>query len=154
MDRFFSTVPPGKIVKRANWALQSSGTFFKMHGNHLSTVSDSPSSSSPTMAPATHTPTLSELAEWAIAAEKVEPEKYFLRSERQTLHRLERTGAVVFAFKTYMYGLEEIKREGRGGEMADAVEGLGKGSVAGMMVYKRGVVWGKKVVRFLRGEDE
>jgi hypothetical protein len=151
MDRFFNTVPQGKIVKRANWALQTDSTLFKLDGNHLTTVSTKPSSSSTTMAPATHTPTATELAEWAAAGENVEPEKCFLRCERQTLHRLEKSGALCFAFKTYLYGLDEVKAEGSGPEMADAAEGLGRGSVAGMMVYKRGVVWGKKVTEYLRG---
>ena len=54
--------------------------------------------------------------------ERVVPEKCMLRSERQTLHRLERTGALVFAFKTFLYPLPEVKAAGLGEEMAEAVE--------------------------------
>jgi hypothetical protein len=147
MDRFFSTLPFGKAVKRANWAVQSSTNLFKLDGNHLST---SPSS---VMAPSHHTPTPTELAEWEKAASKVNIQDCYLRCERQTLHRLEKTGAVVFAFKTYLYPLREVKEEGSGEEMAAAVEGFGRGSVPGMKVYKRGVIWGDKVLRFLRGEE-
>jgi hypothetical protein len=150
MDRFFNTIPAGKIVKRANWALQSNSTLFKLDGNHIATTPSSANSPSG-MAPATRTPTAAELAEWATAAEAVEPEKCFLRCERQTLHRLEKTGALVFSFKTYLYALGEVKEEGSGAEMADAIEGLGKGSVSGMMIYKRGVIWGEKVTKYLRG---
>lgn len=76
--------------------------------------------------------------------------KTFLRCERQTLHRLPQTKALVFAFKTYLYPLREIKEEGKGEELAAAIEGLETGSVPQMMFYKRGVVWGEAVKRFLR----
>ncbi|KAF2432693.1 hypothetical protein EJ08DRAFT_108644 [Tothia fuscella] len=147
MDRFFSALPLGKIVKRANWSVQTSSQLFKLHGNHLSTTGTlSPS----TMAPPTHIPTESELEEWRKAAQDVRPEECFLRCERQTLHRLERTGALVFGFKTYLYDLPGLRAEGSGEELARAVEGLGKGSVPGMRVYKREVIWGEKVAEFLR----
>jgi hypothetical protein len=57
---------------------------------------------------------------------------------------------LVFAFKTYQYPLPEVKVAGLGAEMAEAIEGLWKGSVPAMAVYKRGVVWDKKVVDYLR----
>jgi hypothetical protein len=145
MDRFFASLPFGKVVKRANWALQTDSQLFKLDGNHLSTTI-SPSS----MAPADHIASSAEMEEWNKAADDVKPENCCLRSERQTLHRLEKTGAIVFAFKTYLYPLSEVRAQGGGDEMADAVEGLGKGSVPGMAVYKRKVVWGKKVVEYLR----
>lgn len=145
MDRFFASIPFGKIVKRANWSVQLDSNLFHRDSNHISL---SPSDN--TMAPATYSATPSELAEWEEEAENVEVGGCRLRCERQTLHRLEETGALVFAFKTYLYGLEDIRREGGGEEMARAVEGLWEGIVSGMAVYKRGVVWGKKVVEFLR----
>jgi hypothetical protein len=151
MDRFFATLPFGKIVKRANWAVQQDATWFKLSGNHLSTTS---SSSPAMMAPPTHEPTEEEVKVWEEQGERVVPEKCMLRSERQTLHRLERTGALVFAFKTYLYPLPEVKSAGLGEEMAAAVEGLWKGSVPAMAVYKRGVVWGRRVVEYLRARAE
>jgi hypothetical protein len=154
MDRFFATLPFGKIVKRSNWALQTTPDLFVLHGNHISAPSSTTNSdsSSLTMAPATYNPTPSELEEWKKAADEVEPEKCFLRCERQTLHRLEKTGAAIFGFKTYLYGLGEVRKQGEGEEMANAVEGMGRGSVKGMFVYKKVVVWGDKVVSFLRAE--
>jgi hypothetical protein len=145
MDRFFSALPFGKVVKRANWAVQTSDQLFKLDGNHLSTTL-SPS----LMAPATYTSSEQEREEWKKASEQIKAEKCYLRTERQTLHRLEKTGAVIFAFKTYLYPLPEVKSMGDGAEMATAVEGLGKGSVPGMAVYKRRVMWGDKVVEYLR----
>jgi hypothetical protein len=145
MDRFFTTLPFGKIVKRANWAVQQNNVFFKMSGNHGYTTL-APSS----FAPPTYEPSEDELKQWAEDAKKVVPENCMLRSERQTLHRLEESGALVFAFKTFMYPLPDIKAAGLGSEMADAAEGLWKGSVPAMAVYKRGVVWARKVNEFLR----
>jgi hypothetical protein len=55
-----------------------------------------------------------------------------------------------FNFKTYLYPLKEIREEGSGGELADAIEGLMEGSVPEMFFYKRGVVWGEKVKEYLR----
>lgn len=147
MDRFFASLPFGKIVKRANWSVQLDNELFHRDSNHLSLLSGACA-----MAPATHSATDGELAKWEEEGERVKVEECRLRCERQTLHRLEKTGALVFGFKTYLYGLKGIKKEGGGEEMAVAVEGLWKGSVSGMAVYKKGVVWGKKVCEYLRAE--
>jgi hypothetical protein len=147
MDRYFASLPFGKIVLRANWAIQTDSVFFHRDSNHLSTTS-----STENMASADYIPTPEEQEAWAREGENVKPEACRLRCERQTLHRLEKTGALVFGFKTYLYPLEEIRKEGRGEELATAVEGLGRGGVPGMAVYKKGVVWGKKVTGFLSGE--
>ena len=56
----------------------------------------------------------------------------------------------MFAFKTYMYPIREIKKEGMGKELAMAIDGLKEGSVPEMMFYKRRVVWGEAVKEFLR----
>ncbi len=76
--------------------------------------------------------------------------KTHLRCERQTLHRLPGSEAIVFSFKTYLYPLSEIKNEGLGEELAQAVDGLKGGSVPGMHFYKRAVVWGEVVKAYLR----
>lgn len=45
-----------------------------------------------------------------------------IRSERQTLRRLPRTGAIVFGFHTYLYKIEDLVRErGVAGRLASAV---------------------------------
>jgi Protein of unknown function (DUF3445) len=74
----------------------------------------------------------------------------FVRCERQTLHRLPKSRALVFAFKTYMYPISEIKEEGLGEELAEAIDGLKDGSVPEMHFYKRGVEWGNAVKEYLR----
>lgn len=147
MDRFFAAIPCGKIVKRANWSVQLDGGLFHRDSNHISL-----SAGDNQMAPATHSGSAEELRDWEKEGQRVVVEECRLRCERQTLHRLEKTGALVFGFKTYLYELGAVRDEGAGQEMAEAVEGLWKGSVSGMAVYKRGVIWGKKVCDFLRGE--
>jgi hypothetical protein len=66
------------------------------------------------------------------------------------LHRLPITKALVFSFKTYLYPLKDIKDEGLGEELAQAIDGLKEGSVPAMHFYKRGVIWGEAVKRYLR----
>jgi hypothetical protein len=74
----------------------------------------------------------------------------FMRVELQTLTRLPQTRAILFSFKTYMYPVKQLKEEGSGPEVADAIEGLGKGNAPGMIMYKGTVRWGKAVVDYLR----
>ncbi|KAG5982128.1 hypothetical protein E4U43_006489 [Claviceps pusilla] len=76
--------------------------------------------------------------------------KTFLRVELQTLTRLPRTQAIVFSFKTYMYSLGEIKDDGSGPHVADAIEGLKLGNAPDMWRYKSAVRWGKPVCEYLR----
>ncbi|KAK4570173.1 hypothetical protein LTR86_002253 [Recurvomyces mirabilis] len=140
MDRFFAKLEVGKIVKRANWSISTDGVLFCEGGNHM--YGDEDKSKPPDAA------ALQE----EIERQKLDVvvEKCWLRCERQTLHRLPKTKALVFAFKTYMYKLSEIKEEGLGPDLADAIEGLGLGNVPEMEVYKRGVVWGEKIQEYLR----
>ena len=109
-----------------------------------------------------------------------EADKARLRVELQGLWRLRESKGVVFGFKTYLYGLREVRgevvhlegegegREGGGdgegasgdggkrektkmGEaLARAIEGLGEGNAPGMWRYKGAVKWGGAVVRWLR----
>jgi hypothetical protein len=74
----------------------------------------------------------------------------YLRVELQTLMRLPKTKAILFSFKTYMYPLPDIKAEGNGERLAEAIEGLKKGNAPGMWVYKGSVRWGEKVCQYLR----
>ena len=150
MDRFFARLPFGQIVQRANWACQTDNELLKMDGNHLHNAS----SAHQKMTPSETTPTEKDFVEWKQASEDVDPAKCMLRVERQTLHRLERTRALLFAFKTYLTPLSEVRDEGLGPALADAVDGLAEGNVPAMRVYKRSVVWGPKVTAFLREPSE
>ncbi len=81
---------------------------------------------------------------------KADEYEAFMRCERQTLHRLPKSKALVFAFKTYLYPIRQIKEEGSGEALAEAIDGLEGGSVPGMHYYKRGVVWGEAIKKYLR----
>lgn len=164
MDRFFAGFGFGKVVKRQNWSVQVGEDLFRLKGNHLSTGPNSSSTGASgdqfgngveSNEGIKMAPPVAEVGDrvkeiWDKEGESVDPRDCRLRCERQTLHRLEKTGALVFAFKTYLYTLDEVVEDGLADEMADAVEGLGTGSVPAIKVYKRGVVWGSKVCEYLR----
>ncbi|TVY17487.1 hypothetical protein LARI1_G004528 [Lachnellula arida] len=127
MDRFFERLEVGRVVQRSNWAITIHGRLFAASGTHL------------------------------YEGEEPEPEDIdvnntFLRCERQLLHRLPKSKALVFSFKTYLYPLSDIKIEGLGEDLAQAIDGLREGSVPAMHFYKRGVVWGEAVKAYLRAE--
>jgi len=145
MDRFFATLPVGKIVRRTNWAVTTTTDLFMEVGTHLHL----PDSDAARDADGAETAAAGE-AKPRYEEEEVDIDSTVLRTERQTLHRLPKTGALVFGFKTYQYPIREIKEEGLGEVLAEAAEGLGKGNAPDMRVYKKGVVWGKSVCRFLR----
>lgn len=80
----------------------------------------------------------------------IPPTQARLRQELQTLTRLPKTGAIMFSFKTYLTPIEEVKKEGCGFILADAIEGLKTGNAPGMWVYKGASRWGKSVCEYLR----
>ncbi|CAD6441585.1 205a80d9-7c57-4702-bc4f-138470d155a5 [Sclerotinia trifoliorum] len=125
MYRSFDRLEVGKIVKRVNWSITTHSRLFAPSGNHL------------------------------YEGEEAKPEEFdindtHLRCERQLVHRLPQTKALVFSFKTYLTPLAQVKEEGLGEELAEAIDGLRKGSVPEIHYYKRGVVWGEKVKQYLR----
>jgi heme-dependent oxidative N-demethylase alpha subunit-like protein len=73
-----------------------------------------------------------------------------LRVELQTLTRLPQTRAILFSFKTYLYPIKEVKDEGLGLQLADAIEGLKRGNAPGLWRYKGAVKWGKGICEYLR----
>ncbi|KAK4964484.1 hypothetical protein LTR28_003696 [Elasticomyces elasticus] len=158
MDRFFANLPVGKVVKRANWSITTNDLLFSESGNHLyndaevTVVSNDGRKANIAHAneKTLHASSQTIGADIARQRESVNVANCRLRCERQTLHRLPESKAVLFAFKTYHYTLQEVKDANAGKELADAVEGLGKGSVPDMEYYKRGVVWGERVKAFLR----
>lgn len=88
---------------------------------------------------------------WILLAD-VEPQQKkqtYFRSELQALTRLPKTGSVLFSFKTYMYPISDIKEEGLGPELADAMEGLRKGNAPGMWRYKGAERWAEKLCSYL-----
>ncbi|KAK3347333.1 hypothetical protein B0H65DRAFT_423974 [Neurospora tetraspora] len=141
MERFFSRLATDKLVKRMNWGIQLYPDLYTPSGNHV------------------HQDDLDSLEEVKEFGDE-EAEKARLRVELQGVWRLRKTGAVVFGFKTYMYGLREVKEEvlemddggmmKTGEALAQAIEGLGEGNAPGMWTYKGAVRWGGAVSRWLR----
>ncbi len=80
----------------------------------------------------------------------IDIDKARLRVELQTLTRLPETQAILFSFKSYLYPLADIKAEGLGPQLADAIQGLKAGNAPGMWVYKGGVLWGTAACEYLR----
>ncbi|CAP65211.1 uncharacterized protein PODANS_5_4500 [Podospora anserina S mat+] len=130
MEKFFSKLEVGKPVKRVNWGLQTHKELYTPSGNHI------------------HEHEVDSLTEED--REGIDVSQTRLRVELQTLTRLPGTRGIVFSFKTFLYGLDEIRGEGRGEELAVAVEGLRGGNAKGMWVYKGGVRWGERVCGYLR----
>jgi hypothetical protein len=142
MDRYFAALPFGKIIERANWSISTDSVLFKLGGDHTNI---SPGH----MAPTHYEASAEEIARWKEESKAVDPSKCALRIERQTLHRLEQTGAIVFGFKTFLEPISDIKKQGNGPALAEALAGLSKGSVPAVHVYKEGVIWGEPLVEYL-----
>ncbi|KAK9419593.1 hypothetical protein SUNI508_07329 [Seiridium unicorne] len=128
MERYFSRVAVGKNAVRTNWSITASPALLNLATNH---VKDG------------------DVVEEDI---QVDISQARLRVELQTLSRLPKTRALLFSFKTYIYPLEDIKSEGLGSRLADAIEGLDTGNADGMWTYKGGVRWGKSVCIYLRSQ--
>lgn len=159
MDRFFAKMDLGRAVRRVNWSITTNDLLYSQGGNHLydggKTTSGADAEAVSAKPKAENQKTLDIEADGL--EESIEEQKKDvvvddcrLRCERQTLHRLPKTNALVFMFKTYLYTIEEVKAEGEGPALADAIPGLAQGSVPDMAYYKRQVVWGDKVVEYLR----
>lgn len=157
MDRFFAKLPTGKAVKRSNWAITTNAQLFSEGGNHLYEDGKTSEKVDADYArTAKHHGTERDVEKLDLQAQidaqkaTVAVENCRLRSERQTLFRLPKSGAIVFSFKTYQYRLEDVKKDGYGEELAQAIDGLATGNVPEMAFYKRQVVWGDKVKEYLR----
>ncbi|KAJ5924733.1 hypothetical protein N7466_008920 [Penicillium verhagenii] len=139
MDRFFAKIEVGKFVKRVNWSVTTETELFaafgSVHGSHVSQDRQGENL---------------EKEERALRLGELNIDETVLRCERQTLHRLPDSKALVFSFHTYIYPIRQIKDEGLGEEFAVAIDGIKKGNVPGMHAYKRGNYWGEAVKEFLR----
>lgn len=152
MDKFFSALPFGKLITRANWSISTNGLRFQLESSgYHAEVRDETSSNEgkPNMAAPTYEATPIEILEWKTKSKAIDGDACFLRMERQTLHRLERTGAIVFGFKTFLEPLSKLREEGSGPTLAAALQGLAVGSVPAMDVYKNGVIWKDPLTEYL-----
>ncbi|PKY05821.1 hypothetical protein P168DRAFT_326131 [Aspergillus campestris IBT 28561] len=137
MDRFFARLEVGKFVQRVNWSVTLDTPLFAAFGmtHGRKDAGDEERK---------------KVVDEEIKVGELDVDTTLLRCERQTLHRLPHTKALVFAVHTYTYPLQMIKDEGLGEEMASAIDGLKEGSAPQIHWYKRGPVWGEAVKEFLR----
>ncbi|AEO67850.1 uncharacterized protein THITE_2116980 [Thermothielavioides terrestris NRRL 8126] len=115
-----------RYFRRLEWAIQTHSQLYAPNGNHV-------------------------LDEDVVEEEaSIDVQEARFRVEQQTLTRLPETGAILFSFKTLLYPLADIKAEGLGPQLANAIEGLKAGNAPGMWVYKGGVRWGRAMCKYLR----
>jgi hypothetical protein len=69
----------------------------------------------------------------------------WLRVEHQTLTRLTKTQAVIFCVRSYMTTLHDIKKEGNGPLLAEAIQSMPEK----LGDYKKRPFWHKEVYAFL-----
>lgn len=82
----------------------------------------------------------------AAPAPYLAPSTIRLRSERQTLRRLPRTGAIVFGIRTYLFKIEELARE-RG--VADRLASAIRSWPDDVGVYKGRKMYGEVLLKYL-----
>ncbi len=103
MDRFFSKMQPEKLVVRHNYFFQTDGNlaWSKIMGSEDS-----------------------DDFGWHNAPDNPPIEQCYFRTERQTLRRLPRTGALLFTVRTYLIPVTELYKEPYApGKLAAAVRG-------------------------------
>lgn len=124
MNRFFRRIETGQLVKRFNWTIQNSDKIYLPKGSH------------------------------AGAAEKVErlhakdldfDHTVHFRVERQTLSRLPKSRFLVFTIRTYLTPLSQLKKEGLGERLVEAIHGL----PSYIKQYKRADAWGPAVEEYM-----
>lgn len=111
VNRVFETLRAERPLVRVNWSVHPTAELFLPQSEGHKT-------------PDAATPTAADIAADA---------RFFLRTERQTLVRLPRTGAVAFGIRTSVTPVERLSPPVAQG-LADALAGLGDGMVA----YKGG----------------
>lgn len=156
MTRFFRRLTPSSPVVRNNWTIQNidseryKGSIDQVELSWATTQvgaedafqhppSSYKSSLLPTSSTTTSTSSASQGAKTphtpstSSSASPTKIENLRLRTERQSLRRLPKSGAIVFSVRVYTLGMEELGREkGVPGRLAGAVRGLAgsKGEVA------------------------
>ncbi|OHE92215.1 hypothetical protein CORC01_12451 [Colletotrichum orchidophilum] len=148
MDRYFASLAKGKLAKRHNWNIALDRELFSPTKNPL------------TFLPVPVMEKIKDALEWLgigfpkIKSGEVDAEQVTLRCERQTLHRMmENEDTLVFSFKTYQYPLRQIRDEGGGPALAEAIRGIKSGSVPQIEWYKASMYWADAVVDYLLTED-
>lgn len=125
MARFFNKLRPKDIWIRGNWSFQENNILFKLDSHH-----GRPGD---------------ELKELRIEDLDFENGCY-VRAERQVLTRLPKSGAIIMLVRTYLTPVKDVKAQGLGESLANAIEQLPEN----LAFYKRRQVWGTAVKQYLR----
>ncbi|RDW57793.1 hypothetical protein BP5796_12594 [Coleophoma crateriformis] len=125
MDRYFSRLEPGKVVYRVNWAVATSSDLCVDGEYHLYEGQE-------------------------VTDTRVDMQDCWIRCELQTLFALPKTRGRILSVHLYLYPLQEIKDQGLGEQMIEAIQGLKEGNAPGFWRYKRAPVWQDQVTAFLR----
>lgn len=125
MARFFNRLEPKDLWQRGNWSVQTNNILFKLD-NHHGREGDE---------------------EKQLSMDQINFENAcFLRCERQVFTRLPKSRAVIMLVRTYLTPMKQIREEGLGEVMANAIESLPED----LALYKRRKTWGKAVTEYLR----
>ena len=109
VNRVFEALRPDRPLVRVNWTVQPTAELFLPQSETVKSAGPAPAAPLATSGP------------------------FYLRTERQTLVRLPRTGAVAFGIKTSVTPVDRLSPSVAAG-LAQALRGLGEGMVA----YKGG----------------
>lgn len=132
MNKFFSRISKNEFVVRINWSVQTHGNLCAPVGNHGNKKDKT---------------ILNE-----IDPETLDFNKCFLRCEKQCVTRLPETGAIMMIIRTYVTSLMKLRMDLNDEEkdtFCEAIDGI-SGDLA---IYKRKVVWGNAVKKFIKGES-
>lgn len=129
MNRFFDRVSPGQYVTRMNFSVQTHDRFYVDDQNKSHNLKE---------------------GEETVVFKKEDLDfdnQVHYRSERQTLTKLPKTGAVVFTIRTFLIPMSKLKLEGP--EVSERFIGAIKGFPDDIADYKRSVAWGPAVIDYL-----
>ncbi|CAK1364249.1 hypothetical protein CB0940_12232 [Cercospora beticola] len=127
VDRYFNRMVPGDFIGRMNWSLQTDGVdLFRIDGNNFY-----PGQEDREDFKAKFQPNLDDC---------------YLRVEHQTLCALPKSRAIIFCVRSYMTSLHDIRRNGEGPKLADAIESMPEK----LAEYKMVPYWGNIILPWLR----
>lgn len=130
MNRFFNRLPVGQFVTRSNFSVQTHDLLF-VHDRNKG---------------------YNRPKDFVVIPKKEEELDFdtevFYRSERQTLTRLPKSGAVVFGIRTFLVPMSDMKKEGE--EVANRLAGAIEKFPDDIRQYKNGIEWGQAVSGYLR----
>jgi hypothetical protein len=100
VERFLTSLKPGRLAQRLNWSVIDDAALFQQHGKRRDDIDSDISPDN-----ALH--------------------RLFLRVERQTFRRLEQSGAVVFGIRVHVTPLDRVTRDpGEAARLSAALQAL------------------------------